>query len=209
MQTPARNRRALRSQLRRAVLAAVEVCREMIQEEIDDLEGNTHRPWVRQWISQRRVAGASAVLLPELSAENHQEYRNHLRLSPIQLEQLLTAVQPRIQRQYTLFRDPLLAREKLESTLYYLATGCSFRTIEQIFRIPKSTFSMLLPEVCDAIFIALKEFIKVPSGPAEWRQIAQGFHERWNFPGCCGAIDTTKPRQTQGHNFIIIEGQIP
>nr|XP_034174772.1 putative nuclease HARBI1 [Osmia lignaria] len=149
MQTPARNRRELRSQLRRAVLAAIEVCREVIQEEIDHLEENTHRPWVRQWISQRRVAGASAVLLRELSVENAHEYRNHLRLSPNQLEQLLTSV----------------------------------------FRIPKSTFSMLLPEVCDAIFNVLKEFIKVPSGPAEWRQIAQGFEERWNFPGCCGAID--------------------
>ncbi|KAJ8928869.1 hypothetical protein NQ314_018504 [Rhamnusium bicolor] len=30
----------------------------------------------------------------------------------------------------------------------------------------------------------------IPSTAEEWKEIANGFENRWNFPGCCGSIDS-------------------
>lgn len=59
-------------------------------------------------------------------------------------------------------REPISAGERLAVTLRYLATGESFSSLQYIFRIPQSTISTIVPEVCDAIYAVLKdEFLKV------------------------------------------------
>lgn len=37
-------------------------------------------------------------------------------------------------------------------TLRYLATGDNIGTLSALYRIPRSTFSVFLPEVCEAIY---------------------------------------------------------
>lgn len=159
-------RRISRSQyirIRKCILN-VSLC---LIEEINDLykdeveEGTRKRMWTRQWIRRRNTRGASALLLKELSTEDPEEYRLCIRLTPKQLETLLTMVSPVIQRSDTQMRDAIPARTKLEITLHFLATGNSYRTIQHLFRVPKPTISKFIPEVCDAIFEALKDFVKV------------------------------------------------
>lgn len=58
-------------------------------------------------------------------------------------------------------RCALPAKLKLEVTLRYLATGDSFKTLHYIYRVGKSTICAFLPEVLDAIFVELQEYIKV------------------------------------------------
>lgn len=50
---------------------------------------------------------------------------------------------------------------KLEVQLRYLATGDSFKTLQYIYRVGKSTICEFLPEVLHAIFEEYKEYIKV------------------------------------------------
>lgn len=66
----------------------------------------------------------------------------------------------------------------------FLATGDSYRTIANSFRVGISTVSTIIPDVDGLV----EEFMAVP-GAAEWRTIAEEFEERWNFPLCCGALD--------------------
>ncbi|KAM3624411.1 uncharacterized protein V6R79_023060 [Siganus canaliculatus] len=71
----------------------------------------------------------------------------------------------------------------------YLATGDSYRTIANSFRVGVSSVSRIVPDVASAIWDSLVgEFMAVPT-TEEWRSIAEGFEERWNFPLCCGAVD--------------------
>lgn len=71
----------------------------------------------------------------------------------------------------------------------YLATGNSFRTIANSFRVGVSTVTNIVPDVATAIWDCLvDEFMPVPT-TEEWRSIAVKFEERWNFPPCCGALD--------------------
>lgn len=58
-------------------------------------------------------------------------------------------------------REALPAKLKLEVTLRYLATGDSFKSLAYLYRLSKSSISNFLPEVFDAIFDGLKEFIQV------------------------------------------------
>lgn len=87
-------------------------------------------------------------------------------------------------------RTPLEPGHKLLITLRYLATGDAYRSMRFDFRVPHNTISLLVREVCNAIFQEYRQQVwKVPSSPEEWRTIAEGFSTRWNFHNCLGAID--------------------
>jgi hypothetical protein len=120
------------------------------------------RIWVREWIKRRTVLGASENLLTELPLEDPEEYSLCLRMTTENFEKLLNLVSPTIQKQDTILRDALPARIKLQITLNYLATGNnSYRTLQHFFRVSIPTISKFLPEVCDAIYQALEQYIKV------------------------------------------------
>lgn len=116
--------------------------------------------WERKWISRRIHFGASK-LLQELAAEDSESFKNHLRMTEEKFEELLKHVTPAIQKSNTKMRLALPARLKLQITLRYLATGDSFASLQYMYRVPKCTISKFIPQVCDAIFEALKDYVKV------------------------------------------------
>ena len=87
-------------------------------------------------------------------------------------------------------RQPIPPGERLAVTLRYLATGESFSSLQYQFRISASALSILIPEVCQAIYQVLKDdYFKCPSLPEEWLVIADLFKDRWQLPNCVGAAD--------------------
>lgn len=52
--------------------------------------------------------------------------------------------------------------------------------------------------------------LQVPQTSDEWKQIAQQFHQRWNFPRCCGALDgkhiAVKQPPCSGSHFYNYKG---
>ena len=117
--------------------------------------------WVREWIKRRNELGASGTLLKELHCEDPSEYRSCLRMSPGKFDKLLNAVGPEIQKNDIFMRDAIPAKIKLEITLTYLATGCSFRNLQQHFRVSIASISKFIPDVCDIIYNKLLEHMKV------------------------------------------------
>lgn len=102
----------------------------------------------------------------------------------------LNLVGPLITKQDTNMRNAISARDRLIVTIRFLATGDSYHSLQYLFYIPFNTISVIVPEVCDAIFNVLKEdYLKIPSTEDEWIQIANGFNEKWNFPNCIGSVD--------------------
>lgn len=164
--------------------------------------------WVKPWIARRKDLGFSATFLSETRIEDPKTYRNFLRMSPEKFDELLELVRPYITKSDTFFRDAIPAKVKLEVVLAYLATGCSFGTLEACFRVAVSTISDFLVPVLQSISKVLKQYMKViyytslikktlqyqikfqvPSTAEEWDAVSNGFHEKWNFPNCCGALD--------------------
>jgi hypothetical protein len=71
-----------------------------------------------------------------------------------------------------------------------MATGDAYRSMRWDFRVPHNTISLLVREVSTAIFQEFRdEVFKLPATPDEWRVVADGFSNRWNFQNCIGALD--------------------
>lgn len=58
-------------------------------------------------------------------------------------------------------RTALPAKLKLELVLRYLATGNSYKTLQYMYRVGKSSICEFIPEVFEAIYEALKVYIEV------------------------------------------------
>ena len=58
------------------------------------------------------------------------------------------------------------------------------------FRISVSSIALIVPEVCQAVYNALKdECLHFPENEEEWLSIAVGFENVWQLPHCLGAAD--------------------
>lgn len=65
-------------------------------------------------------------------------------------------------------RQPISPGERLPVTLTFLATGESFSSLQYQFRITAASLSIILPEVCQAVFQVLKDdYFKCPSAPEQ------------------------------------------
>jgi len=59
------------------------------------------RRWVKPWILRRNTLGASNTLLVEWTSEDRNTYKNHLRMSREQFFELLSKINPYIEKQDT------------------------------------------------------------------------------------------------------------
>lgn len=58
------------------------------------------------------------------------------------------------------------------------------------YKVGKATVHQVVMEMCDCLWSVLsKQYLQAPSTEEQWRTIARGFEESWQFPHCLGAID--------------------
>jgi len=72
------------------------------------------------------------ILVRELALEEPEDYRNYLRMNSESFSQLLEMIIPRIEKQWTNIRNPILPQERLVATLRFLVTGCSYEDLKFI-----------------------------------------------------------------------------
>ncbi|VEN44056.1 unnamed protein product, partial [Callosobruchus maculatus] len=128
-------------------------------------------------------------MIVDLLKEPSGKFHNFCRISYEDFELLLNKIGPQVQKKDTHLRLSIPAKERLAVTLRCLASGDSYQSLSFLFKISPQIISVIVPEVCQELIIALSEHLKTPQSPAEWKTIAQVFEERWHFPHCCGAID--------------------
>lgn len=120
------------------------------------------RLWERKWISRRQENGLFHVLSKELLLEDQFSFRNFLRMDEDTFRLLLSMVGTMIAKQDTRLRKSISPDEKLSATLRFLATGESYQSMEYHTRLSKSFLCYGVPEVCAAVYDALKdEYLKV------------------------------------------------
>ena len=118
--------------------------------------------WVKPWLLKRHELGAFSNLLSEFRKEDLFEYGKFLRITPDIFDELLYLIEGSIKKQNTVMRDALSPNIKLAATIRYLATGASYCDLQHLFRIHRSTLSLVIPEVCEAIYENLKdEYLQV------------------------------------------------
>ncbi|XP_034059840.1 protein ANTAGONIST OF LIKE HETEROCHROMATIN PROTEIN 1-like [Gymnodraco acuticeps] len=146
------------------------------------------RCWVHTILRKRLQRGEYHVLVQELRLDGVL-FQQYFRMSKDAFDELLGKVGPLIAKADTRMRLSIGPAERLAICLRYLATGDSYRTIAFSYRVGHATVAVIVKEVAGAIWTALvEETMPVPQ-TEDWRAIAAGFQERWNFPNCVGAID--------------------
>ena len=147
--------------------------------------------WVRKIYQDRQEKGEYHLLVNDLRMHDKDYFFRCFRMSPVVFEELLAMIGPHITKQQTKFRDPISPSERLCVTLRYLVTGDAHVTIGASYRMSPAVIGKIIPETCNAIWNVLlsEDYIKVPKSEEGWREIAEGFFNRWNFPNLVGAID--------------------
>nr|CAI5859605.1 unnamed protein product [Callosobruchus analis] len=94
---------------------------------------------------------------------------------------------PPLRQNYT--EQAMFVRDKFKDYFNSQEGSLPWQTQTYLYRVPKCSINSILPEVVDAIYEVLKDFIKISRTENEWNAIAEGFHRKWNFPHWVGALD--------------------
>ena len=71
----------------------------------------------------------------------------------------------------------------------FLAHGDSYHSLYARYKCGLSSISKFVPETCRIIWKVLRPTYMPKVKEEVWKENAQGFEHRWNFPNCLGAID--------------------
>ncbi|KAL2092734.1 hypothetical protein ACEWY4_012532 [Coilia grayii] len=145
------------------------------------------RMWVHD-ILRARVQYGEFRLVQEMRLDGTM-FQAYFRLSVEQFDSLLSMVGPLITMQRTNYRLPIPPDQRLYICLRFLATGDSYRTIANSFRVGVRTVANIVNQVTRAIWDALVDKYMPTPTTEDWRSIAEGFRSRWDFPNCVGSID--------------------
>jgi hypothetical protein len=121
------------------------------------------RLWQRQLYTSREVYSGSR-LLADLNFQSVSGlYKNFTRMSPSEFEFLVNLIGEKISKKGTAFRKAIYVQEKLALTLRFLASGDSYVSLQDLFKISKQAISCIVPEVCvcGALVEKLKDYIQV------------------------------------------------
>lgn len=71
----------------------------------------------------------------------------------------------------------------------FLATGDSFKTIAESFRLGYTTVQEIVHTTCAALWEVLSKIVMPIPDEEKWKKIEKAFSEKWNYPNCIGALD--------------------
>nr|CAH7737395.1 unnamed protein product [Callosobruchus chinensis]CAH7758744.1 unnamed protein product [Callosobruchus chinensis] len=96
-----------------------------------------------------------------LSGEIRSSFKNFLRMSTEDFENLICLVGPAVAKRHTNFRNAISVTERLAITLRFLATGDSYHSLMYLSKISKQSISVIIPEVCKALIDSLSGDVQV------------------------------------------------
>ena len=167
--------------------------------------------WVRQWILRRPEHGLYDKLMVELRNEDPRAFQHFMRMPPAMFDEVVQRLTPRLTKQDTNYRAGLEPGLKVAITLRHLASGNTYRNTQYVWRVPHNTISVVVREVVKAIIEeCTDELVFCPTTEQGWRDLADQWYQRWNFPHTVGVIDgkhvACKAPRNSGSEFYNYKG---
>ncbi|KAJ8891096.1 hypothetical protein PR048_010606 [Dryococelus australis] len=147
--------------------------------------------YVTAYKRRREEEGEFHTLYQQLR-QHEERFYIYFRMTIECFDEILYLIKGDIQKEYTNYRKPIEPAECLAVALRYLATGDSYSTIGHSFRIGFSSVSIIVEEVCNAIWKRLQP-ICLPEPTWEIRErTISSFQDVWRFPNYLGSIYGTR-----------------
>lgn len=141
-------------------------------------------------MKRRDEQGYFHNIVKELSIENTLSYREIMRMSHQDFNYIFSVIEQDITPHQILGGHKAMnSKARLTLAIRFIATEESFRSLKFQFRMSTSAISYIVCQVCCAIVKDMGDFLKFPSSPEEWLDIAKQFEDRRYYPNCIGAID--------------------
>ena len=115
---------------------------------------------MKSWYKKRKQFTHENIL-NELKFKYKDDYGNLLCVDCWTFDELLHMVQPLIEKQNTVMREPISSSMRLSATLRYLATGDKYEDLKFITAISPRSLGLIVIETCEAINICLSKYITV------------------------------------------------
>ena len=101
-------------------------------------------------------------------------------------------LKPYIEKDITRLRLPIPFTKRVAITIYYLVDEGRYRKTANAFGVSRSSVSVIVREVCQAISLHLgPKCIKMPTTDEEVLNAATEFERKYGFPLCLRAVDGT------------------
>ncbi|XP_029345677.1 protein ALP1-like [Acyrthosiphon pisum] len=152
--------------------------------------------WVHPILKTRLSHSLYVTLYPKLR-EHDEKFFNYFRMSIKSFDDLLEIIKDSLEADENAIRYCISPQEKLIVTIRYLSTGCSITDLHYNYKIGVSTLTGIIRQVCQIIWIKLKNTVMSEPNKQKWLEISTGFEKRANFPNCIGALDGKHIRITQ------------
>nr|XP_037272462.1 protein ANTAGONIST OF LIKE HETEROCHROMATIN PROTEIN 1-like [Rhipicephalus microplus] len=146
------------------------------------------RWWIRPVFLARKQEGLYHTAMKRMREGDHGFFFKFYRMTPALFDVLLRFVALDLTKIHV-SRETLEPGERLAITLSYLASGQDIPSVALAYRVGIETARLCIHETCEAIWERLKDHVMKTPTKADWHCIAKGFHSRWQFPNCLGAVD--------------------
>lgn len=114
--------------------------------------------WMRRTLKAREKYSATNYL-EDLGIDGCLE--DFIRMNSSEFEYLQNLVGAKIGKLDTNFRKSVSVTERLAVTLRFLASGSSYKSLGDVFKLSDQVISIIVPQVCEALNEVLQECIKV------------------------------------------------
>ncbi|KAL1479689.1 hypothetical protein MTO96_051651 [Rhipicephalus appendiculatus] len=145
--------------------------------------------WVRPTWTKRADESEFFSAMKNMKNGDESLFYMFYRMSPDTFDVLHSLVREQLTKDQGPSREPVSSGERLALTLRFLSSGMLVRDAAMAFRVGIETARSIIRETCTVLWEVLSpQYMKTPT-EQDWREIAVGFSNRWQFPNCLGAVD--------------------
>ncbi|KAK8770697.1 hypothetical protein V5799_012837 [Amblyomma americanum] len=144
--------------------------------------------WVRPAWLRRKQESEYHTLFKVMREQDPELFFKYYRMTPELFDLIHGRVRERLTKMHVV-QEPISSGERLAMTLRYLCSGNAIVDIAKDFRVGLETAREAIHLTLQVLWDDLAPQYMKPPNDQMWRNIADGFWKRWQFPNCLGSVD--------------------
>ncbi|KAM5141062.1 uncharacterized protein ACMZJ9_014833 isoform 2-T2 [Mantella aurantiaca] len=151
-------------------------------------EKRSRRRYRARPLMSQRLANRFSTLYGDLR-KSPKAFFDFTQMSVSTFDALLEVLRPRLVYLDTYVWRSVSAEERLLVTLRFLTTGQMFESLHHYFQLSVSTVVKTIQETCVALWEELHEAVMPEPTEELWKELAEEFWEKTQFPNCIAALE--------------------